>query len=297
MKQQRAFPSCLYQALTVVMSLTLMGCGNGSGTESGTASKELRFVYVNWADGVALTNLAKVVLEEHLGYEVELLQADVGPVYASVADGNADAFLDAWLPATHEDYLQRFGDDLVDLGPNYVGCRLGLVVPAGAPGQSIRDLNDHAEAYDGQIVGIDSGSGVMRQTKNAIETYELELKLTPSSGPAMVAALKAAVDAGEPIVVTGWKPHWKFARWDLRFLDDPQQVYGEAEEIRSIVRTGFEADHPQAAAFLKKYQLNDQQLGSLMGAIKDSDDAPDDVARRWMGEHEELVQSWLGTTE
>ncbi len=278
----------------LVAGLALSGCGKGGDDAATSADKQLRFVYVNWADGVAITNLAKVILEDEMGYEVELIQADVGPVYSSVADGTADAFLDAWLPSTHSDYLERFGDDLVDEGAIYTGCRLGLVVPDDAPGQSIEDLNDNAEAYDNQIIGIDSGSGVMRQTQQAVEDYNLELKLVASSGPAMTAALKAAVDSGEPVVVTGWKPHWKFARWGLRFLDDPKKVYGEAEEIRAITRTGFEADHPEVVAFLRAYSLNDQQLGSLMGAIKDSDEDAEVVARQWASEHADAIAGWLG---
>jgi glycine betaine/proline transport system substrate-binding protein len=293
-------------ALLVAVGVTLAGCGRSDqgeqqaadeGAAGTAAAKELRFVYVNWADGVAITNLARAILEDRLGYEVEMIQADVGPVYASVADGDADAFLDAWLPATHEDYMERFGDDLVDLGPNYVGCRLGLVVPVYAPGESIADLNDHADAYDGQIVGIDSGAGVMRQTQNAIEAYDLELTLTPSSGPAMTAALKGAVASGEPIVVTGWKPHWKFAEWDLRFLDDPQKVYGETEEIRSIVRVGFETDHPAVASFLRAFRLDDQQLGGLMGMIRESDADALDVARQWMAQNPEAVDAWLAEVQ
>lgn len=295
-RPQSRVRGCLAAVTFTAMLVALAGCDGGGDeqvADGDAPARELRLVYVNWADGVALTHLAKVILEDQLGYDVELVQADVGPVYQAVAVGEADAFLDAWLPSTHEDYLERFGDQLVDLGPNYVGCQLGLVVPADAPGTSISDLNEHAEAYDGQIVGIDAGSGIMRLTGEAAEAYGLDLKVVPSSGPAMTAALKSAVDSGEPIVVTGWKPHWKFARWNLRFLDDPKGVYGQAEEIRSVARVGFEADHPEAAAFLRQLMLTDQQLGSLMGAIKDSREAADVVARAWLAEHADALAAWL----
>ena len=49
-------------------------------------------------------------------------------------------------------------------------------------------------------------------------------------------------------MVTGWTPHWKFARWDLKFLDDPKKVYGEAETINTIVRQGLKEDMPEVYA-------------------------------------------------
>lgn len=263
--------------------------GNGESPEKPT----INFAYVNWADCIALTNLAKVILEDKMGYEVELTMADPGPVYTAVAEGDSDAFLDAWLPVTHESYMEEYGDDLVDLGYNYEGARIGLVVPAYVDPMSIEDLNNHTDAFDGEIIGIDSGAGIMSKTDQAVEDYALDYRLVPSSGPVMTASLMKAIDRNESVVVTGWKPHWKFARWDLRFLDDPKGVYGKVENIHTVARLGLEEDMPDVVAFLRKFKLNDQQLGSLMGAINESTDDPSVVARQWMQEHGDLVNSWL----
>lgn len=150
-----------------------------------------------------------------------------------------------------------------------------------------------ADKFDGKIVGIDSGAGIMKATESAIEAYDLDFKLVPSSGPAMTAALKKAVDNNEWIVVTGWKPHWKFARWELKFLDDPKGVYGKVENIHTVTRVGFEKDFPALAAFFKAFKFNDQQLGSLMGEVSDYDGEPVDAARKWMTESRDLVDGWL----
>ncbi len=51
---------------------------------------------------------------------------------------------------------------------------------------------------------------------------------------------------------------------------------------------------PEVASFLEKFMLDDQQLGGLMGMIADSEDMePIDVAKQWMEENEELVNSWI----
>ncbi len=65
------------------------------------------------------------------------------------------------------------------------------------------------------IVGVDAGGGIMQLTDKAIvEEYGLDLDLKASSGPVMTATLQGAIERGEWVVVTGWNPHWKFARWD-----------------------------------------------------------------------------------
>ena len=86
---------------------------------------------------------------------------------------------------------------------------------------SIEQLNANKEAFDGQIIGIDSGAGIMRATERAIPNMAWNMNWLPAA-VGVTAALGKAIDNKESIVVTGWTPHWKFARWDLKFLEDPK---------------------------------------------------------------------------
>ncbi len=289
------------KTVAIVLAITicgfvLIGCGKKSeGTSDAEKKGTIKLVYVNWAEGIAMTNLAKVILEEKMGYDVEVTMADVAPIFTSLANGDQDVFMDAWLPITHESYMSEYGDDLEDLGYNFEGARVGLVVPAYMDINSISELNDIADELDNEIIGIDSGAGIMKATETAIDTYGLNLNLISGSGPAMTASLGTAIDREKPIVVTGWTPHWKFARWDLKFLEDPQGIYGDAENIHTIARKGFKVDEKEAAEFFSNFYMNSDQLGDLMGAIADSDEDPDVVAKAWMEENEDLIQSWIPT--
>ncbi len=75
----------------------------------------------------------------------------------------------------------------------------------------------------------------MEATEKALVEYELtEWTLTTGSGAAMTAALKKAYDKEEPIIVTGWTPHWKFAKYDLKYLEDPKGcTVGKNKSVQS----------------------------------------------------------------
>ena len=85
-----------------------------------------------------------------------------------------------------------------------------------------------------EIIGIEPGAGIMELTKTAIEDYGLDdWKLIEGSSAAMVAELKKAYNNQEPIIVTGWSPHWMFSSFDLKYLDDPKGSFGGAENIHT----------------------------------------------------------------
>lgn len=276
--------------ITVLATLALVGCSSG---KSPTEEKEkIKIGYVNWAEGVAMTNLAKVALEDKMGYEVELTLGEPGMIFTSLSDGNVDAFLDTWLPLTHDDYIKKYEGKIEDLGYNYENARIGLVVPEYSDINSIEDLNEFKDDLDGEIIGIDAGAGIMRAATESIKDYGLDYKLIEGSGPAMTTMLKEAIDKEKDIVVTGWKPHWKFARWDLKFLDDPKNSFGESENIHTFTRAGFKEDMPEVAEFFENFILDDDQLGSLMGKLEEMEDG-EEAAREWMKENEDLVNSWI----
>ena len=144
--------------------------------------------YVAWDSEIASTNLLKYVMENKLGYKVNALQVEAGPMWTGVASGDVDASPAAWLPLTHADYWARYKDQVEDLGANMTGVRTGLVVPkymtdvnsiedleTGASSSSSTPAAKVGEAVNHQIVGIDPGAGLMKATKNAIENYDLSI--------------------------------------------------------------------------------------------------------------------------
>ena len=291
----------LIPILLVLVSALLPLAASG-GQESPDAGKTANLVYANWEEGIAYTNLAKVVLEDMMGYKVTITASDVAPAYASVAAGDQDAFMETWLPVLHRDYIEKYGDDLLDLGHVYEGTLSGLAVPAYMADAGIRTISDlkKAEAVDkldGTITGIDAGAGIMKTTEeNVMPAYGLEAagyKLLPSSGPAMMAALKDAWENREWIVVTAWKPHSMFGYFDLKFLEqDGETIWGEGN-IHITARKDIREDKPELAGFLSAMKLSNSEIGSLMVAIRESDASEEEAARAWLADHQEIVAAWV----
>lgn len=254
--------------------------------------KTISIGYINWDDGIALTYLTEVILEQQ-GYHVVLKNADPAPIYATMARGKVDLLMDAWLPATQADYMKQYGKNLEILGKIYPDARIGLVVPDYVDIHSIEQLNANKEKFGGEIIGIDAGAGIMHATDMTIEKYNLDYKLLESSGPAMTAVLKRAIDEHQWIVVTGWTPHWMFTRFKLKFLEDPKGIFGKAETITAIARKGFGEQHPFVAKLIENIHLSTEEISSLLDDVSQNEYNEKEGAEKWVKEHQELVDSWI----
>lgn len=171
---------------------------------------------------------------------------------------------------------------------------LGLAACGDADEKNDSTSTDSAvgESLNYKITGIDPGAGIMEATERAITDYELdEWDLVSGSSAAMTASLKKAYDAEEPIVVTGWTPHWKFAEYDLKYLEDPKGSYGGEEEIHTIGRTGLQEDMPEAHQVLSNFNWTEDEMGEVMIAIKDGE-KPEVAAQAWIDTNPEKVAEW-----
>lgn len=270
--------------VTAVMAFGFIGCKKTS--QGQAAATTVKIAYPNWAAEVAITNLAKVALEDH-GYKASIIMLEPGPIYASLAKGDVDLLLGAWLPNTHAAYWEEYGADIEKIGTSYAGGTTGIVVPSYVAESSLEDLAAAKDKYDGKIIGIGSGAGIHGTTEKMIKAYNLPYEQITSSGPAMVASLEKAIQQKKPVAVTGWKPHYMWDRFDLKYLDDPKGVYPK-DSANILSRQGFVTDHPELGKFFKNFFMEDKLLYSLMDVVKD---APDELeaARKWYGEHKDYM--------
>ncbi|MGM8212061.1 glycine betaine ABC transporter substrate-binding protein [Virgibacillus sp. W0430] len=177
------------------------------------------------------------------------------------------------------------------------GCGSDDATEEGDNSEAGNDEVNYSEELDYKITGIEAGAGVFKASEKAVEEYGLDgWEVQASSSGAMAAALGEAVANEEPIVVTGWTPHWKFAKYDLKYLEDPKGVFGDEEIISTMVREGLEDDLPNAYKLLDQFNWSTEDMETVMLEIQDGAE-PAEAAAAWVEENTDKVTEWTNGVE
>ncbi|TFD10591.1 glycine betaine ABC transporter substrate-binding protein [Cryobacterium sp. TMT1-2-2] len=274
--------------------LALSGCASAeTATVSNGDNADMSLAVFNgWDEGIAVSELWKAILDEK-GYNVELEYAAEAPVYSGLATGDYDLSMDIWLPDTHASYLEKYGDDIVDLGAWNTESKLTVAVNADAPIDSLAELAENADLFSNRIVGIEPGSGLNEaMEERVIPTYGLDgMDNVTSSTAGMLSELTNATDNGENIVVTLWEPHWAYGAFPIKNLEDPEGTLENIESIHSYGSTEFEADFPQAAEWINNFEMDLETLYSLEEEMFVNYDGQDyaPIVAKWIEDNQEYV--------
>jgi glycine betaine/proline transport system substrate-binding protein len=269
--------------LALVAGVLAAGCGGGGGGGGSSENQRLNLgVATGWDENQVIANITKQLMEEDLGYqEVKLTELELGPVFEGVGSGDLDAFQDMWLP-NHQAQLDGVKSDVEQLDPWYQGTtEFGIGVPTYMTDvNSIPDLNDTDLT---QILGIEPGAVISEKIPDSvIPTYGLKQEYVNSSTPSMLAQVDSLYSDQEEFAFVPWRPHWMNARYDFKFLDDPEDALGELNDgatISSIVNKDLPDKDPVAYAFMQNLKLTEDQVNEIENIN------PDDYA--------ESVKTWL----
>lgn len=179
-----------------------------------------------------------------------------------------------------------------------VGIIAGLSLSLIVAGCGSDDADTQTETADSvseemnyTITGIEPGAGqtetnevVMDEYEN-LEGWEQEL----SSTGAMLTQLGEAYDNEEPIVISAWSPHYMFANWDLKFLDDPKEIFDE-ESFITIARKGLEEDIPEAYNLIDRFSWEISEIEPALLEAQGKD--LEQVAIEWVEENPEKIEEW-----
>ncbi|HHL0594316.1 TPA: ABC transporter permease/substrate binding protein [Streptococcus agalactiae] len=274
-------------ALFILAALGRIVVNMTSGNEA--KGQKVKIAYVQWDSEVASTNVIAEVLKSK-GYDVELTPLDNAVMWQTVANGNADFTTSAWLPKTHGQYFNKYKNSLDDLGPHVENVKIGLVVPKYMNVNSIEELSNQA---DKQITGIEPGAGIMKSAKQSLKDYPnlSSWKLLSTSTGAMTTTLGKAIKNKDQVVITGWSPHWMFAKYDLKYLKDPKKSFGGEEHINTIARKNLKKDMPKVYKIIDKFKWTKEDMESIMLDM-DKGMEPAKAAQKWIKNHKKEVSEW-----
>jgi glycine betaine/proline transport system substrate-binding protein len=273
--------------LLLVAGALTTACGAGE-------SKQLVLADIGWTENTAISQLTKVLLEQELGYEqVTIQKSDLNSVYDGVARGDLDAFQDVWLP-NQRDLLKSVEDNVEQLSFSYQDqTEQGIAVPTYMETMSLDQLNDSKADL---ILGIEPGSVVMGQIYNeVIPAYNLRQKLVEGPTEGMLAEADNRYSNQEEFALVAWSPHWMNQKYDLRYLEDPEDAFGELNDpakILTIVNKNLPQDDPVAVAFMDTLILDEEQLNDLESTINEVGDSYKG-ASQWAQDNSDVWQPWV----
>jgi glycine betaine/proline transport system substrate-binding protein len=282
-----------FLGLLFIVGILATSCSGGA-----DGGETLDLADIGWTENTAIAHLTKVLLEEEVGYEqVTIKTSDLDSVYSSVAKGDLDAFQDVWLP-NQRDLLSSVEDDVEQLSYSYQGqTEQGLAVPSYMNTTSLNQLNDSEADL---ILGIEPGSVVMGVVYDEVmPTYRLKQKLVEASTEGMLAEVERLYNDREEFALVAWSPHWMNQRYDLRYLEDPNDAFGELNDparITTIVNKNLPENEPAAYAFMNALIFNEDQLNDLESTIEEMGD-PLEGARQWAQDNRDVWQPWVEAAE
>ncbi len=255
-----------------------------------------------WPGITVKTAIAEQLLNP-LGYETSTQEIGLQVIYQGIESGDIDAFLGAWLPAQREMFDPRKESGvLIDVANNVDGAQMTLAVPeylyeSGI--QSFADLDENREQFEGEIYGFGAGSAASEILHNAIDndTWGLgDWQVVDTSEVGMLSAARDAISREEPIVWVGWTPHWMNLELPMRYLEDPEDLFGEnngESDVLTLLRSDYAEANPNVVTFFEQFTFSAEEQSWMIQAFGQEEQDLADVAEQWINDHPERIEAML----
>ena len=304
--KRREAPVGRYTAF--VLSLFLMAfsashAAEPSGSGEPASCRNVRFSDVGWTDVTATTALVGQLLRS-IGYSPSITVLSVPVTFASLQNKDIDVFLGNWMPAQEADRSRYVADgSVVVIGPNLEGAKYTLAVPAYAYDAGLKDFKDihrFAAELNNSIYGIEPGNDGNRLVLKMLKGGEFGLsdfKLVESSEQGELAQVERAYRNKQPIVFLAWEPHPMNMRFDLKYLNGGDDVFGPnygGATIYTVTRRGYSAECPNIGHLLANLKFSLRGESEMMAAILDRHEQPDIAAAEWLKANPTAAKAWLG---
>lgn len=279
-----------------------LAAASGATAADAPTCKSIRLSDPGWTD-ITSTNAIASTLLTALGYEPDVKTLSVPIGYESMKNGDIDVFLGNWMPAQ-----QKFIDALDEakaaevLATNLTGAKFTLAVPTYVSAQGVKDFKDlaaNADKFGSEIYGIEPGAPANANIQKMIDADDFGLKgwtVVESGEQAMLAQVKRAESGEKWIVFLAWAPHPMNETFDLTYLSGGDAYFGPnfgGAEVRTLARTGWSADCPNAAAFFRNLTFDLAMENAMMGKILDEGEDPQAAAEAWLKDNPDAIGPWL----
>jgi glycine betaine/proline transport system substrate-binding protein len=288
----------LFILMILIMSALLVACGgddegnNGTETE-GNDTEDKGVITIGKAPydyEDPFVEITTIIAEEH-GYEVEVMEGDVGFMFLSLAENDIDIWSGIW-PSMHSEYLERF-DGQFELGSViFDDAPTGWAVPSYVEIDTIGELVGNEDIVNGELTGFEPGSGMMLTSEEVIEAHGLDLELVSGTMASMLTEVEYAISQEEPIVFLGWRPHTMFSAFDIKMLEDDEGIWGDDSDQWGIAH-GFNDTAPEVYNFVKNMKMSLDDVEEYLYQHQEEDQDPAELAEQWIEDNRSDIDAWL----
>ena len=310
----------IWLLLMVAVLATAVACG-GTTSDTPTAKPTIRLVENPWPASEANVRVAKLIIEEELGYPVEIISLDENLQWDAIAGGDADASLEIW-PSGHGERIAQYIQEqkvVLDGGPLGPQGIIGWYVPTyvvnehpalatweGYADPELSKLFATAETGDkGQFLAGDPSW--VQYDADIIANLGLNLTVvTAGSEDALLAAVSSAYARQAPILFYFYEPHAIFSKFDLTRVELPpysDACYAQAESggvncaypadvLMKIISPALQQKAPDVYTLLNNMQYgSDAQVDML--ALMDEGLTAEQAAAQWVADNGAIWRAWV----
>jgi len=305
--------------LTITVPVLL---GVGSAAAGGASCGDVRLNEQAWSGSTANTYVAKYVLEERLGCDVEITKIAEIPVFQAMADGRVDVVLEDWQ---HVDQYQQYitkQKSVVMLGPSGIKGHIGWYIPRYLLKQypqfkTWRGLKGKEEIFkspesgsQGMFLGGDPS--YVQKDKELIKALDLDFKhITAGAEPAQVARWTQLYKQKKPVIFYWYTPQFLFQQYDLAEVKLPARTKGCKDDAKSggnpaqyrcaydvtiinkVVSKKFASSGSPAVKFVRKFKWTNSDQEFVAKLIAGDRMTPEKAAKKWIDANPGKVKAWL----
>jgi glycine betaine/proline transport system substrate-binding protein len=309
--------------LVATTATMMMAAGLAQAQSVPESSDPIKLALNEWTGQLTSSYIFGSVLEK-MGYKVEYVTAGAVPQFEAMVSGNLTANPEAWDNNVGDIYPKAIeSGDIVNVGPLGLKAIESWVYPAymeeKCPGlPDWKALMSCGEAFatpetmpKGRV--IDYPADWSARAAPLIDALGLPFVAIPGgSEGSMVAEIKSAVAAQEPVMVMFWAPHWLFAETEMKWVNLPPFEEGcdtdptkgplpdkvgdcsrPAANVNKVAWKGMKEKWPAAYKVLEVMSVDNELQQKLMFEVDNKGRDIKDVIKEWMDQNESVWQGWI----
>lgn len=307
--------------LAIILVMLLIPACSPSTEDSPATKPVIRLIVNPWQASELNAMVAKILLEEQMGYTVEFVPFDEEAQWEALASGQAHAALEVWESGRAADIQYYINETHLVQDGGYLGPvgKIGWYMPAYM-------LTEHPELIQWESFGDPELAGLFATEATGekgqllvgdptwvqfddqiIQNLGLDLQtVRVGSEDAILAELESAYSQNQPLLFYLWDPHWALGSYNLVQVNLPPyspECYARAaaggvdcdypaERLLKVFWPGLQEYAPEAYAFLQNfYYTNSDQIEMLTDVHNGM--TTEQAARNWIQNHISLANSWI----